>query len=212
MPFQSFLSQELTASECYDLLVNTVTPRPIALVSTVSKEGGTNLAPFSYFQLGGSNPPSLMISPTLSPGGAEKDTLRNVSETGEFVVNVVTRGMVEEMNVTSMRLGPEESEWVLTCFTPLPSDIVRPMRVAESPVHMECRVFDILRHGDGPSAANYIIGEVVKFHVDEEFLDGRKPSGERLHTIGRMGGDWYIDTAVPELFRLPRPSNQAQRP
>ena len=211
MPFRSLEPAQLTPAEQYDLLVNSVTPRPIALVSTLSQNGGPNLAPFSYFQLGGSNPPSLMISPTISPGGTEKDTLVNITATGEFVINIVTRKMVEQMNMTSTRLGPEESEWLLTCFTPLESDLVKPSRVQESPIHMECKLFQIIPHGEGPSAANYIIGEVVKFHVDDEYLDGTKPLGEKLHTVGRMGGDLYIDTAVPELFRLPRPSGPVPR-
>lgn len=193
------------------MLVNVVTPRPIALVSTISNEGAPNLAPFSYFQLGGTSPPSLMISPTLSPEGTEKDTLVNVTATAEFVVNIVTREMAEEMNITSTRIGPTESEWMLSCFSPIPSDMVGPARVAESPVHLECKVFTIVRHGEGPSASNYVIGEVVKFHVDEAALDGQKILAERLHTVGRLGGDNYIDTGVPERFRLARPSTPFTR-
>ncbi|MBA3726497.1 MAG: flavin reductase family protein [Armatimonadetes bacterium] len=211
MAFRSFGSVDLSPSECYDMLVNVVTPRPIALVSTVSADGMQNLAPFSYFQLGGTSPPSLMISPTLSPEGTEKDTLVNVSATREFVVNIVTREMVEEMNITSVRVGPTEDEWKLACFTPIASDIVRPPRVAESPVHLECTVFKIIRHGDGPSASNYVIGEVVRFHVDDAMLEGQMMLAEKLHTVGRLGGDNYIDTGVPERFRLARPSTPLSR-
>jgi len=211
MAFRSFGTSDLSLSERYDVLVNVVTPRPIALVSTISADGMPNLAPFSYFQLGGTSPPSLMISPTLSPDGIEKDTLVNVSDTGEFVVNIVTREMVEEMNITSIRVGPTENEWKLACFTPMAPDIVQPARVAESPVHLECTVFKIIRHGDGPSASNYVIGEVVRFHLDEALLDGRRIMGERLHTIGRLGGENYIDTGVPEQFRLARPSRPVPR-
>ena len=211
MAFRSFGSVDLSPSECYDMLVNVVTPRPIALVSTVSADGMQNLAPFSYFQLGGTSPPSLMISPTLSPEGTEKDTLVNVSATREFVVNIVTREMVEEMNITSARVGPTEDEWKLACFTPIASDIVRPPRVAESPVHLECTVFKIIRHGDGPSASNYVIGEVVRFHVDDAMLEGQMMLAEKLHTVGRLGGDNYIDTGVPERFRLARPSTPLSR-
>lgn len=205
MPFRSFACSDLTPAECYEILVTAVTPRPIALVSTISKSGVANLAPFSYFNLGGNNPPSVMISPTLSPSGTDKDTLANIKSTEEFVVNIVTRQMVEQMNITSAKLGPEESEWQLTCFTAIESTMVRPSRVAESPLHMECRLYQIVEHGDGPSAANYVIGEVVKFHIQEDHLDGKSLNLQKLATVGRMGGDLYVDTSVPELFRLPRP-------
>lgn len=212
MPFRSFDAAELTPSERYDLLVNLVTPRPIALVSTLSTDGVPNLAPFSFFQVGGSNPPSIMISPTLAKEGREKDTLVNVQSTNEFVINIVTRAMAEQMNSTSYTAEPAVSEWQYTCFTPLDSDAVKPSRVNESPAQFECRLFQLIRHGEGASAANYVIGEVVRFHVDEQYLDGKKPRGEELHTIGRMGGDLYVDTGVPELFRLARPSTPVARP
>lgn len=153
-----------------------------------------------------------MISPTLSPEGTEKDTLANINASGEFVVNIVTRSMVEEMNITSARVGPTESEWRFTGFTPLESHRVQPKRVAESPVQLECELFQVVSHGDGPSAANYVIGEVVQFHLDEDVLEGTRPLPEKLRTVGRMGGEFYIDTAVPELFRLPRPSTPLPRP
>jgi len=212
MPFRTFDPAELSPSEKYDLLVNLVTPRPIALVSTLSLDGVPNLAPFSFFQVGGSNPPSIMISPTLAREGREKDTLVNVQATEEFVVNIVTREMAEQMNNTSFMADAMVDEWQYTCFTQVASDTVKPMRVGESPAHMECRLFQVIRHGDGSSAANYVMGEVTRFHVDEKYLDGKKPRGEELRTVGRMGGDLYVDTGGPELFRLARPSEPVQRP
>jgi flavin reductase (DIM6/NTAB) family NADH-FMN oxidoreductase RutF len=202
MAFRTLQASSLPAADAYRILVNVITPRPIALVSTISAGGAPNLAPFSYFQLGGSNPPSLMISPTLTREGGEKDTLANIKATGEFVVNIVNRAMVEQMNATSARLAPGENEWSLTCFTPEKSLLVRPDRVEQSPVQLECKVFQIVNHGE----ANYVIGEVVAFHLEEQYLDGDRPLGEKLRTVGRMGGDLYIDTGIPELFRLARPS------
>lgn len=206
MPERSINPSELSDAEIYHLLVNLITPRPIALVSTISNTGIPNLAPFSYFQLGGSNPPSICFSPTLDSRGYQKDTLRNLKETEQFVVNLVTRSMVEEMNQTSLRLKPEESEWNQTCFTPTPSNVVKPPRVKESPAQLECRVFSILQHGEGPGAANYVVGEVVCVHLADQDLPI-----DQIRTIGRMGGNWYVDTAIPELFPLARPSMEERR-
>jgi flavin reductase (DIM6/NTAB) family NADH-FMN oxidoreductase RutF len=212
MAFRSFDPATMTDVERYRFLVNIVVPRPIALVSSVSASGAPNLAPFSFYQAGGSNPPSVVISPTLTAEGGAKDTLLNVSETQEFVICSVTRDMAEQMNRTSVRVPAGESEWGLTCFTQLGSDIVRPARVAESPAQMECKLFTIIRHGDGPSAANYMIGEVVRFHIDDSFLSDELPRSDALAALGRMGGDLYVDTAKSELFRLARPSVRPERP
>jgi len=186
----------MTASEAYTLLTSIVQPRPIAFVSTVSAQGVFNLAPFSFFMAGGSNPPSVCYSPVLNGAGEEKDSLRNVRETGEFVVNTVDRAMAVGMNAASASLAPHESEWELSGFTPMPSDLVRPPRVAESHAQMECRLFDIVAHGSGPTAARYVIGEVVRLHIREDVFE----------TIARMGGSEYFDTATGERFGLNRPS------
>ncbi len=187
---------EMSASEAYALLTKVVQPRPIAFVSTVSSAGIFNLAPFSFFMVGGSNPPSVCYSPVLNGAGAEKDSLRNVRETGEFVVNTVDRTMAMGMNATSASLAPHESEWELSGFTPVASELVRPPRVAESHAQMECRLFEIVAHGEGPTAARYVIGQVVRLHLREDVFE----------TIARMGGSEYFDTASGERFGLNRPS------
>lgn len=182
--------------EAYGLLTAVVQPRPIAFVSTISRDGVPNLAPFSFFMVGGSNPPSVCFSPTLNGRGQEKDSLRNVRETGEFTVNTVHRAMAIGMNEASASLQPHESEWGRTGFTPLASDLVRPARVAESLAQMECRLFTVVEHGQGPSASRYVIGEVVRLHVSDAGFE----------TIARMGGPEYIDSATGERFGLVRPS------
>ena len=131
----------------------------------------------------------------LGSGGVEKDTLRNVRETGEFTINAVDRAMADGMNATSASFGPEESEWGPSGFTPLASELVRPARVAESPAQMECRLFTIIEHGDGPTAARYVVGEVVRLHVREDAYE----------TIARLGGPEYLDTGTGERFGLRRP-------
>ena len=182
-------------AEAYALLTRVVSPRPIAFVSTLSAEGVPNLAPFSFFMAGGSNPPSVCYSPVLDGRGEEKDSLRNVRETGEFTVNTVDRRMATGMNAASAALGPEESEWGPSGFTPLASEVVKPARVRESLAQMECRLFTVVSHGDGPTAARYVIGEVLRLHLAEGAFE----------TIARLGGADYLDTATGRRFDLRRP-------
>ncbi len=186
---------ELPPREAYALLAAVVQPRPIAFVSTLGADGVANLAPFSFFMAGGSNPPSLCFSPTLDAKGGEKDTLRNIREAGEFTVNAVDRRMAYGMNAASAALARHESEWEPSGFTPLESELVRPARVAESPAQMECRLFSIVAHGHGPSAARYVIGEVLRLHLRDE----------PFHPLARLGGPDYLDLANGERFALPRP-------
>lgn len=203
--FSAINMSELGPTEAYALLTASIAPRPIAFVSTVSEKGVPNLAPFSFFVAGGSNPASLAFSPVLNGDGTEKDTLRNVRSTGEFVVNIVHREMAEGMNRASATLPYETSEWEVSGFTPIPSLLVRPNRVAESRVQFECKVFDIVEHGTGPTAARYVIGEVLTAHVDEAFLLESQIDADRLDTIARLGGSDYLDTGTMQRFRLSRP-------
>src|SRR5688500_18521904 len=130
--FVSIEPGSLTPRQMYDLLVGVIQPRPIAFVSTMSSGGQENLAPFSFFMAGGANPPSLMYSPSLNAKGEPKDSLRNVEETGEFVVNIVTRTLADAMNATSFDYPASFSEWVVSGLTPMESEVVRPRRVMES--------------------------------------------------------------------------------
>ncbi len=196
---------DLPPGGAYKFLSSLVVPRPIAFVSTLSLAGVPNLAPFSFFMIGGSNPPSLMFSPTSGEGGAEKDSLRNSRETGEFVVNLVERQIADGMNATSRRLPPEESEWDLTSFTAIPSTEMRPARVQESFAHFECKLFQIVTHGAGPGAANYVIGEVVVAHLRDDLVVDGHPDPHKIAPIARMGADLYLDLAEAEGFRLTRP-------
>lgn len=196
----------LSPNQAYDLLTGSVQPRPIAFVSTMSAAGEENLAPFSFFMAGGANPPSLMYSPSLNAKGQSKDSLRNVEETGEFVVNVVTRAMAEGMNQSSFEYPTEFSEWSVAGVTPLASEVVRPNRIAESPIHLECRLFKIIRHGDGPTAANYVIGEVVRAHVLESMWTGSGILRGSFRPISRLGGPEYVDLDSLEIFEMKRPS------
>lgn len=189
----------------YDLMAATIVPRPIALVSTVCPEGTANLAPFSFFMPGGTNPPSLAFSPTLGKDGVEKDTLRNIRETGEFVVNLVHRSMADPMNLSAKALPRDESEWEFSGLTMAPCSVVKPARVQESVVSFECRLVQVVGHGEGAGAARYVIGEVVAAHVDERFVQEDLPTATGYRPIARMGGAWYFDTDACEPFEMRRP-------
>jgi flavin reductase (DIM6/NTAB) family NADH-FMN oxidoreductase RutF len=190
----------------YQLLNACVSPRPIAFVSTLSEDGKPNLAPFSYFMAGGANPPSVVISPVGGRDGAKKDTLRNIEATGEWTVSVVTFAMAERMNQASASFPHGVSEWDEVDFAPAPSELVKPGFVAESPIAIECKLFQIVRHGPGPLSANYCLGEIVRFHLAEEILG---PEGtvlaEQIDYIARMSGDWYARADERAMFMLARP-------
>jgi flavin reductase (DIM6/NTAB) family NADH-FMN oxidoreductase RutF len=190
--------------DVYRTLVEVVTPRPIAWVTSVDAEGRVNLAPFSFFNAFGANPPVVVFSPTLRRDGTKKDTLLNVEATGEFVLNAAVEALAEQVNLSSKELPHGDSEVALTGLTLRPSTRVRPPRLAESPVNLECRVLQILPIGSGPIAANLVIGEVLVFHVDDAVLDDNgRVDPRKLRTIARLGGDDYCRST--DLFQMTRP-------
>jgi flavin reductase (DIM6/NTAB) family NADH-FMN oxidoreductase RutF len=190
--------------EVYQLLVGAVTPRPIAWVTTLSPTGVANLAPFSFFNAFGANPPIVVFSPTLRRDGSKKDTLLNLEALPEFVLNAATAPLAERVNLSSKEIPADESEFALTGLTPVPSLKVRPPRVAESPVHMECKVRQIIACGTGPIAGNLVIGEVLAMHVSDDVLDEkRRIDPRKLRTVARLGGDYWCHTS--DLFELKRP-------
>jgi flavin reductase (DIM6/NTAB) family NADH-FMN oxidoreductase RutF len=190
--------------EVYQALIRVVTPRPIAWVSSVDGRGRVNLAPFSFFNAFGSNPPVVVFSPVVKRDGGLKDTLRNVQETGQFVLSAAVEALAEQVNRTSQELPHGESEAEAAGLRLVPSVLVRPPRVADSPVHLECRVLQIVPIGAGPGAANLVIGEVLMFHIDEAVLDDRGQIDPRkLCTIARLGGDFYCRST--DLFEMRRP-------
>jgi flavin reductase (DIM6/NTAB) family NADH-FMN oxidoreductase RutF len=198
---------KLTPREVFGLLTSIVAPRPIAFVSTLSADGKANLSPFSYFNLGGANPPSVVFSVTNNREGKEKDTLLNVRETREYVVNAVTFAMAEPMNVTSAAYPRGVSEWEMAGFHPEPSVRVRPARVVESPVSLECKLFCIVPHGTGPLACHYVIGEVVHMRIRDEVLTEGVLDPLKMDLIGRMGAAYYCRTGIEALFTMERPSD-----
>lgn len=199
-------SAEIGLRDLYQWMISTITPRPIAWVSSVSAAGLTNLAPFSFFQGVAANPPTLLFSVANNRHGEKKDTIRNIEEVPEFVVNVVSYDLREAMNRSSGELPHGESEFGVADVTPVPSEKVRPPRVAESSVSFECKLHQVVRVGDGPLAANVVFGTILLIHLDERVLDSSgKVDPEKLDTIGRMGASCY--TRTRDRFVLERPGD-----
>jgi flavin reductase (DIM6/NTAB) family NADH-FMN oxidoreductase RutF len=197
-------------TEIYDILVAGVQPRPIAFISTISADGQKNLAPFSFFMAGGANPPSLIFSSTLNSSGGKKHSLANVEETGEFVASMATRQMADAMVAFTSENAERGREWELCGFSALASELVRPERLAESPVQFECKVHQIVRHGDSPLSACYVIGEVVKIHILELVWNGHGVDPALFRPISRLGGPHYLDTNSLELFLMEAPPKASE--
>jgi flavin reductase (DIM6/NTAB) family NADH-FMN oxidoreductase RutF len=190
--------------DIYKLLIGSVLPRPIAFVSTVDKKNVRNLAPFSFFTVASANPPVVVFSASVpSDGRAAKDTLRNVLETREFVVNIVSEDFAEKMNHCSATVPPEVDEFELSGLTPVPSELVKPARVAESRMQMECRLAQVLTVSEKPNGGSLILGEVLRFHIAQDIVNNFSVDPDKLRAIGRMAGTTYCRTT--DRFELKRP-------
>jgi flavin reductase (DIM6/NTAB) family NADH-FMN oxidoreductase RutF len=192
----------------YKLMIGSILPRPIGWISTVDAAGQTNLAPFSFFNAVASRPPTVLFCPTIREFDAgPKDTLRNVRTTGEFVVNIVTEALAEAMNISSTEFPADVDEFRAAGLTAAPSVAVTPPRVAESPIHFECRVQQIVEVGDEPGGGSLVLGRIVHMHVDSSvLLQDDKIDLSVLRPIGRLSGAGYC--RVTEIFQMPRPRSQ----
>ena len=190
----------------YKLLTGAILPRPIGWISTVNPAGQPNLAPFSFFNVAGANPAHVLFCPMIRTGTRQpKDTLRNVRDTGEFVVNIFGEDLLHAMNLTSGEWPPEVNEFELAGLSKAPSLHVRPPRVAESPMHLECQVTQIVDLGDQPGGSSVVIGRVLHIHVSEDILIGEdKINLQALRPVGRLVGNGYCRVA-PAMFDLARP-------
>ncbi|QJW91387.1 flavin reductase family protein [Spirosoma taeanense] len=197
---------DVTQLEFYRYLTGAIGPRPIAFASTVDAVGRVNLSPFSFFNVFGSNPPTLVFSPNVNRLGQQKNTLDNLHEVAEVVINIVSYAMVEQVSLASAEYEKGVNEFVKAGFTEAQSDRVRPPRVAESPAAFECIVKQIIATGTGPGAANLVICEVVTAHFhDDIFGENNLIDPRKIDLIGRLGADWYCRANGDALFEVARP-------
>ena len=195
--------ETLPVRERYALLIGSILPRPIAWVSTISPAGVPNLAPFSFFTGVTANPMSVVFAPVNNREGMEKDTLLNARATKQFTVNIADEDNAEKMNQTSANYPYGVSEFEKAGLTPVPSLKVKPPRVKESPISMECELLQIVTLSEGPLGGHLVIGKVVLFHADDRIWNGGKLRHQDIKAIGRMEGAWYARTR--DAFELPRP-------
>ena len=203
MPMNSIDPSDCDQRQIYKLMTGIIVPRPVALVSTVGRNGLRNLAPFSFFAGVGSNPPTVLFCPVVRQASApaespsremRKDTLRNIEETGEFVVNVVSESIADAANATAAEVPPEVDEFVLSGLTAIASEAVRPPRVAESPAQMECKLIQVIYTGREPGAGVIVLGKVVRFHIEESLFEEFRVDPAGLDAVGRMAGNTWVRT------------------
>jgi flavin reductase (DIM6/NTAB) family NADH-FMN oxidoreductase RutF len=195
---------EIATKDLHQFILGAVAPRPIAFASTLSADGVPNLAPYSFFNAFSSNPPILIFSSNRRvSNNTTKDTLRNVEDTGEVVINVVSHRIVRQMALCSVEFPSGVNEFEKAGFTPLASEKVRPFRVAESPVHMECKVEEILPLGDKGGAGNLIICNIVLMHIAEEVLNDKgRIDPHKIDLVARMGRFYYARASGEAIFEV----------
>lgn len=199
--------KDIKIPQLHAYLLGAVGPRPIAFASTIDKEGRPNLAPFSFFNVFSANPPIAIFSPARSGRtGITKHTHDNVKEVAEVVINIVNYDMVQQMSLASSPYEKGVDEFVKAGFTKLPSQKVKPFRVAESPVQLECRVREIIELGQEGGAGNLIVSEVVMIHINENVLDSNGViDQQKIDLVARMGGNWYCRAHGDALFEVEKP-------
>jgi flavin reductase (DIM6/NTAB) family NADH-FMN oxidoreductase RutF len=199
---------EIKTALLHGYLLGAVAPRPICFASTIDSNGVSNLSPFSFFNVFGAKPPILIFSPARRVrDNTVKHTLENVYATSEVVINVVNYNMVQQTNLASCEYPKGVDEFVKAGFTPIPSDIVKPFRVKESPVQLECRVLKVLETGTEGGAGNLVICEVVCMHIDDAVLDAEgKIDPNKIDLVARMGGDHYCRAYGSAIFDVPKPN------
>lgn len=202
----SYNPKELSTGKLHSYLLSAVAPRPIAFASTIDKEGNPNLSPFSFFNVFSANPPIMIFSPARRVrNNTTKHTLENVLETKEVVINVVNYDIVHQMSLSSTEYPEDVNEFEKSGLHMLQSDVVKPFRVAESPIQFECKVNEVVTLGEEGGAGNLVICEVVKMHIDDEVMDENGHIvQEKLDLVARAGGSYY-SRAKNGFFEIPKP-------
>lgn len=198
---------EQTIPQLQRYLQGAVAPRPIALASTIDKNGTRNLAPFSFYNIFSSNPPILVFSPARSGRTAiQKHTYNNIKETSQVVINAVNYEMLHQMNLSSSEFEADVDEFEKSGFTPLKSQLVKPFRVKESPIQFECEVKQIVELGEKGGAGNLIICEIKLMHISLRVLgENNEIDQTKIDLIARMGGNWYCRTNPQSMFEVAKP-------
>lgn len=204
----SYDPRELPLLKRQGFLTAAVGPRPIAFASTIDKNGNVNLAPYSFFNAFSAEPPVLVFSSNRSGRtGQTKDTYKNIKEHPEVCINVVTYGMVQQVSFASSEFPRDVNEFEKAGFTAIPSEIIRPPRVKESPVQFECKVIDVHELGEEGGAGNLFICEIQKMHIADEVLTAENRIDQaKLDLVGRSGSNWYVRVNEQSLFEVPKPS------
>ncbi len=202
--------KKVSTKEFYNYLVGAVAPRPIAFASTMDKDGNPNLAPFSFFNVFSANPPILVFSPARSGQDAKsKNTLENILEVPEVVINMVNYNMVHQMSLAGIEYPKGVNEFTKAGFTPIKSEMVKPFRVKESPAQMECKVIDIIELGKEAGAGNLVICEVLMFHLRKDVLDvHHRIDPNKIDLVARLGANWYSRTSGSALFEVSKPTSK----
>lgn len=203
--------KEVTVPQFHSWLLGAVTPRPIAFASTIDNTGVVNLSPFSFFNCFGANPPLLIFSPARrGRDNTTKHTYENVLEVPEVVINIVNFSMVQQASLTSTEYPRGVNEFKKAGFTEVPSVMIKPPRVGESPVSMECKVLQVIQTGNTGGAGNLVICQVLLMHVKEEVVDDRGSSIDpfKLDAVARLGREWYCRVQGDSIFQVPRPNEK----
>jgi flavin reductase (DIM6/NTAB) family NADH-FMN oxidoreductase RutF len=210
MPVKSIHPKDIPTYILHGYLLGAVAPRPIAFASTVDSKGNVNLSPFSFFNVFGSNPPTMIFSPSRRVrDNTIKHTLENVYETKEVVINIVNYAMVQQTSLASCEYDKGVNEFIKAGFTELPSILVKPPRVGESPVAFECKVKQVIETGTSGGAGNLVICEVLLIHIKEELLNEKgQIDPQKIDLVARMGGDWYCRANGEALFEVPKPNQK----
>ncbi len=199
--------KELSIPTLHHYLLGSIGPRPIAFASTIDSKGNRNLAPFSFFNVFSANPPILIFSPARSGRtNTTKNTHDNVKDVAEVVINVVTYGMVHQMSLASSPFEAGVDEFEKAGFTPIASETIRPFRVLESPIQLECKVLEVRELGQNGGAGNLVICEVQRIHINETVLDENNfVDQQKIDLVSRMGGNWYCRAKGDSLFEVDKP-------
>ena len=199
--------QEVSIAELHGHLLGAIGPRPIALASTLNAVGNPNLSPFSFFNVFSANPPIAIFSPARRVrNNTTKHTLENVLDNKEVVINVVSHAMVQQISLSSTEYGQGVNEFDKAGFTPIASEIVKPFRVQESPVQLECVVNEVISLGDEGGAGNLVVCEIKLVHINESILnEAGKIDPNKIDLVGRMGGNWYCRASQDAIFEVEKP-------